>query len=105
MAGVYSQVVLLTERLNRFRSLTDEEVEWLDEALRLEAAIERRSQNRGKLLKPWKRDDIAKLKRYLAQDMRVPQFAPQLGRTPAAVHRKMRKLGLRCTPIMEEAAE
>lgn len=107
--SVYSQIIHLSERLNRAgETLTEEETDWLEQALRLEAAAEKRSRNRGGAIRPWQRSDIRKLKQFLRMGRKVPEFAPILGRTSPAVHRKMRKLGLRCgqgSVALSEAAE
>lgn len=103
-AMVYARLIKLAESLNRYRSLSDEETDWLEHALRVEAKIEGRSRNMDAGKRFWNGDE-RKLKKMLARGKSPDQIAITLQRTPSAVYRKMHKLGLRCGQAQLEAAE
>lgn len=94
--SMHGRVVALAESLNRFRSLSDEETDWLEYSLRLEAQTEGRSRNRTAGKNFWN-DDIDKLTQMLADGQSPAQIATALGRSRPAVFEKMYKMGLRVT--------
>jgi hypothetical protein len=120
--NVYARIIHFADAVGRHRALTEEESIWLEEAIRLDAHRKRVSRNESGCIRPWAvanirgaradirwtKADIRKLKRHLAEGRSVPEIAPILGRTAPAVHRKMRKEGLRCrqsSVALDQAAE
>jgi hypothetical protein len=85
-------VVELATSLNRYRSLEDREVKWLERALRREM---RANGSQAFVRNGWKKD-IPRLRRMVKKGMRPAQIALKLGRTTGAVRRQMHLIGIGC---------
>ncbi len=94
MIDSYAQIVMLADRLNRFRSLDDEELDWVEAAQRRGAVKADTSRNHTGQKRFWN-GDAEKLERMLRNGQSLSQIARELSRSPNAVQCKMAKMGLR----------
>lgn len=79
-------VIELANRLNRFRSLASDELDWL------EAAVRREERRKGHKREFWDRSLDRRLRRYLGRGKKVREIAPLLGKTELAVWSRIRVL-------------